>query len=520
MVRHERMAWGSPVTALKTKDTIPMWPAIFLVVLAGFVFAGLFVERELLPEWRSGIHPYLLLAAGVALVGLAIVFVLWLKLRKAELLALQASEARYRSLFETAPIPIVEQDLSALKAYIDTLRDHGIQDLATHLETHPDDLRRAASLIKADAANQAALDFFAVTSFEELLAATPAMVAADPGRSFSRGIVALARGHHRFADAVTTVKIANGDERQIRLHMALDPLQGATWRRVVTSIFDVTDQQRVEQALRQAGEELEVRVAKRTAEIDMINQGLRDEIEARRATEEELRTTLAEKDLLSREVSHRVRNNFAMVIALLDLQAGYINDPAAVASLRELQQRVQAMAMAHQRLYRSAIGDRIDMEPYTRDLVANLVHAFGSHVHGLGVGVGVARALWPIDTAIPCGMLLTELISNALKHAYVADPAPDVNHLLQVAVRSEPTNLVLEVADNGKGLPPDIRAGGRETLGMRLVGILADQLRATVQVRSAPGLGTTVTVTMPPPEAEPGRIGPLATSAGSEVNPT
>jgi PAS domain-containing protein len=262
--------------------------------------------------------------------------------------ALRESEARYRLLFETTPIPIVEQDLSELKRFIDGLRSRGVHDLASHLETNAEDMRRAGSLVKAVAGNQSALDFFAVTSLEELNELLPALLAADPGGSFRRCLVALARGHHRTEDQARVLG-AGGGERQIRLHLALDPSQAATWSRVVGSFVDLTPQLQTEQALRQSQEELEDKVIRRTRETAMVNLALHDEIAVRSATEAELRDALAEKQLLAVEVYGRVAQSLAEAVALIAAHAERASDPRAEEDLHELARHVDAVAASYRR---------------------------------------------------------------------------------------------------------------------------------------------------------------------------
>jgi len=217
-----------------------------------------------------------------------------------------------------------------------------------------------------------------------------------------------------------------------------------------------------------------------TQKIDLI-QELREE-HAR------LARSLAEKEVLIKEVHHRVKNNLQIVASLLRLQAQATKDQAAAAVLRESQHRVEAMAMIHEQLYGAADLREVKLAPQARLLMGNLFNSFGvdpSRICG-EVVVDAGEDDPPVlgvDQAIPVLLILNELISNALKHGFPQERTGSI----RVEAHSRDSRMELAVIDDGIGVPEDL--GGREskTLGLQIVEILARQLRGTWELKRQGG---------------------------------
>lgn len=214
-----------------------------------------------------------------------------------------------------------------------------------------------------------------------------------------------------------------------------------------------------------------------------------DVTEERRA-EDRLRASLREKEVLLKEIHHRVKNNLQIVSALLDLQSGYAADPAVVAMFRESQDRVRSMSLIHERLYRSADLAGVDFAEYTRQLAGDLFRAYLVDAD-VSLDLVVDVPPLPIDVAIPCGLLLNELISNSLKHGFRDRPAGTVHVEL---IRGQ-AQTALTVADDGCGPPPDLNFRQAKSFGLQLVYTLAEQLEGAVEFVT--GSGTAVTVRFP-----------------------
>ena len=189
----------------------------------------------------------------------------------------------------------------------------------------------------------------------------------------------------------------------------------------------------------------------------------------------EVRRSLAEKETLLREVHHRVKNNLNVVSSLLSLQSSMIKDPdQAITAFQSARDRVAAMSLVHEELYKSLKFSRIDMKPYAETLVHNIARA-----HGLGgrvaVEVEVEPVELPVDTAVPCGLILNELVTNAFKYAFPGDREGRVD---VVFTRCQAGSVQLTVKDNGVGFPSE-RSDG-DSLGLTLVDLLARQISGQV----------------------------------------
>ncbi len=168
--------------------------------------------------------------------------------------------------------------------------------------------------------------------------------------------------------------------------------------------------------------------------------------------EADVRASLREKEVMLQEIHHRVKNNLQVVSSLLNLQASRVADRQAQDVLRDSQNRVRSMALVHEKLYRSPDLARIDLAEYTRSLVSQLRRTYTEEAGRIALRVEAAGCQVGIDTSIACGLILNELVSNALKHAFPGDRAGEIVVELQAA---GPERRVLRVADDGVGFPPE-----------------------------------------------------------------
>ena len=186
---------------------------------------------------------------------------------------------------------------------------------------------------------------------------------------------------------------------------------------------------------------------------------------------EGLKQALADKDMLIREVHHRVKNNLLVIQSLLNLQSSKIKDEDTKGLFNESQDRVQAMSMIHERLYQSTDLSSVDFPEYIRSLVTLLFRNYKMDATNVTLKIDIPEITLDIDTIIPCGLIINELVSNAFKHAF-----PHGMGELYVGMEEEGENKVLVVKDNGIGLPDKIDIYHTNTLGMQIVGALSTQL--------------------------------------------
>jgi two-component sensor histidine kinase len=205
---------------------------------------------------------------------------------------------------------------------------------------------------------------------------------------------------------------------------------------------------------------------------------------------EEKEGLLEEKGWMLKEIHHRVKNNLQIISSLLSTQVDFLRDPAALAALRESQNRVQAMALVHQKLYQSDNLALVDMQAYIADLTEHLLESFDCQ-GTVRAQLHVAPARLDIALATPLGLILNEAITNALKHAF----PPGRTGTLTVALRPlEAPRWELRIADDGVGLPPGAERRRHESLGLAMIEGLSKQIGGALQLAPAGGGGVQLTL--------------------------
>jgi two-component sensor histidine kinase len=199
---------------------------------------------------------------------------------------------------------------------------------------------------------------------------------------------------------------------------------------------------------------------------------------------EVIQTSLGEKETLLREIHHRVKNNLQIISSLLNIQSENISDPSVISSIREGQSRVQAMSLIHQNLYQSEHLNNVDIENYLKQLVVYLSEMFAKEGKEVTVEVEANNINFDIDTAIPLGLIVNELVSNAYKYAFEQQDSGKIKIGIK-ALNDE--DYELHVDDDGKGLPSDFNPAKSKSLGLKLVNILSRQLRGKFSSESSKG---------------------------------
>ncbi len=198
-----------------------------------------------------------------------------------------------------------------------------------------------------------------------------------------------------------------------------------------------------------------------------------------KCAEEKMKAAFAEKVVLLREVHHRVKNNLQIISSLLDLQSDYLGDEQSRAIIRESQNRIRSMALIHQKLYQSESYAFVNFREYIEELATDLFVTYAREPHLIQLNVAVGDVTLGMDDAIPCGLIVNELVSNSLKHAF-----PDGRRgVISVQCHTvDDGRVALTVADTGVGLPSGFDCGNTESLGLQLVDMLVRQLAGTVTI--------------------------------------
>jgi PAS domain S-box-containing protein len=217
--------------------------------------------------------------------------------------------------------------------------------------------------------------------------------------------------------------------------------------------------------------------------------GIGNDITEKKLAEEKIRQSLQEKEVLLKEVHHRVKNNLQVISSILNLQSSYVKDQGTLNILKESQNRIKSMAFIHESLYQTKDFTSINFSEYVVNLSHNLIQSYSNFDNEIKLNLDIQNVFLNLDLAIPCGLIINEIVSNALKYAFV-DKTGDCEVSVKMTLSDE--NLVLEVADNGIGLPKEIDYRNTQSLGLQLVVTLTDQLNGTIEMDSANGTKYTI----------------------------
>ena len=272
-----------------------------------------------------------------------------------------------------------------------------------------------------------------------------------------------------------------------------------------------------------AASRLKLNIPPRTADVmDIIAAKASAEIERMHA-EEQIKASLREKEVLLKEIHHRVKNNMQIISSLLNLQTESVDDENIRQILRKSQNRVKSMALVHEKLYQTEDLSSIDFGEYTRSLTARLLHSFGDKSYGVQIMMDIDEVYLDVNKAIPCGLIINEIVTNSIKHAFTArttgvdknkyegkgiikifmrkiadcelspEDGPGASHRsdnhivgqnadFKSEIRNPKSEIIkLFISDNGIGLPEGLDYRNTKTLGMELVTTLVDQLKGTIE---------------------------------------
>ncbi|MCA6574242.1 MAG: sensor histidine kinase [Pseudanabaena sp.] len=210
--------------------------------------------------------------------------------------------------------------------------------------------------------------------------------------------------------------------------------------------------------------------------------GAASDITELKEVENRLQASLAEKEVLLREIHHRVKNNLSVIDSLLSMQARYVSDIEALKSLSDSQRRIHTMSLIHEQLYHSHDVCKVDFCEYLQRLVVNLYSSSNFNTNQIELKLDLQPALLNIDTAISLGLIVNELLTNSFKHAFPDNLKGLIEVILHEDTNNEQHRLHLTIRDNGIGIPQNIDVSSTASLGLRLVKILTQQLRAKLDL--------------------------------------
>lgn len=219
-----------------------------------------------------------------------------------------------------------------------------------------------------------------------------------------------------------------------------------------------------------------------TGEVKVM--GILRDVTGRKLAEDKVKASLREKNVLLREIHHRVKNNMQIISSLLRLQSRLIRDDKLNEMFKESQNRIRSMALIHEKLYQTEDFTKINFAEYIRSLTVHLFHTYRVNPNIIRMNTDVQNVFLDINKAIPCGLIINELVSNSLKHAF-----PD-NKRGEICIKlssNKQQKIILTVSDNGIGLPKSVDFNDPETLGLQLVSDLIHQIEGTIKLERANG---------------------------------
>jgi two-component sensor histidine kinase len=237
-------------------------------------------------------------------------------------------------------------------------------------------------------------------------------------------------------------------------------------------------------ALRKDGSELPVEIGLNSIDTDegpVVLAAVID-ISERKQREEHVRAALREKELLLGEIHHRVKNNLQLIDSLIDLQTFRVQDAEALAALRDSQNRIRSMLLIHQTLYLSKDFARVDLQAFLKTLLPALMESYTTSADRIELHIDAEQVQLPINAAVPCGLVVNELVTNSLKHAFPGELRGNI----WVELSLQPDREVrLSISNDGVPIPEDLDFSRSTSLGMKLVSLLTDQMQGRLEIQRA-----------------------------------
>lgn len=351
---------------------------------------------------------------------------------------LDVSQRHYKSLFDDCPAPIWDEDFSKIKEYIENLKSQGVQDIRSHFETYPKALEECASLLIVNDVNQAVLDLNEATSKEHMLNNFTDLINEKSPRYVIDQFVAIAN-NERSCEFDAELITFSGVKRHV--HLKWTVVQGFenNYGKVYLTTTDVT---------------------KRIIAENLL-----------------LQHSNKEKELLLKEIHHRVKNNLQIVTSLLNLQANSIEDEKTKSLFEISLHRINSMALVHELLYQSKDFSQINYGRYLERLIHPLIDSMNPTGSSILLKIEADDISLNINTSIPLGLLINEIITNSLKHGFEANQTGEIYLRLHDDGES---NFRLCIGDNGNGYDNNFNIENADSLGLQLIHSLTEQLSGTI----------------------------------------
>jgi two-component sensor histidine kinase/PAS domain-containing protein len=354
---------------------------------------------------------------------------------------IKCSEERYRSIFDTSGVSLWEENHYELYMLLEELKKTGVTDLRAYIADHPEFVEAAIKYAKIIDVNQATLNLFK----------------SDNKKLFMRSLGSTFTPQSMFVFIDLLVSIFNGNN-VFESEIQYKDLEG----NYLDAIFKVVDPEKKE-----AGKTSIVSITDITTRVE---------------TEKKLLTILEEKNTLLRELYHRTKNNMQVIIAMLNLRSSMLKEKSASIAFNEIIDKIQSMSLVHEKLYKSENLTVIKLDEYIQDLLNLIVYNKSHGVHEISIIFDLESVNVDIDKAIPCGLIINELLSNINRHAFINQTEREIKVSLHNLI-DEQAELIIQ--DNGEGMPEGYTLDECDTLGLKTVIALGEeQLHGKVELIS------------------------------------
>jgi PAS domain S-box-containing protein len=365
--------------------------------------------------------------------------------QKAAEARLKASEKRYKYLFDQSPTSIWEEDFSAAKKYLTNLQNMGVKDLVAYLQEHPEKLTHCTNLVKVLDVNNKTLEIFNAVKKTDLTQNLTNILAEKGRRPFIDQLVSYANDETEFINETVNTTY-DGQEINVLIRSNVVPGYEKTYAKVLVSLIDITQQKQKDMRLAQS---------------------------------------LQEKNTLLKELYHRTKNNMQIISSMLRLKSAQIKDATVVEIFNNINNKIQAMSLVHKKLYQNKDLSQINLKDYIQDLVDLLIRSYhiGSDLIELQYRMDDIYIM--MDSAVPLGLCLNELITNSFKYAF----APQVPGKLFISLQRNGKYINLKIADSGKINKIDFDPSHPGSMGLKTVyNLVQNQLNGTIDFSIEDGL--------------------------------
>jgi len=370
--------------------------------------------------------------------------------RKQAELDLMESEQKYRQLFEDAPISLWEKDFSIIKHWLNNREDLPSDNLESYFLERPEMVRKLFQKVKILDVNQRTLKLYKEEHKNSLIKGLNSIFTEHTWKDFARSLAAIARGDQNFT-AETRHKTLDGEIRDVSIHWKVAPGYEKSYARVLHSEFDITEQKKAE---------------------------------------EQIRENLREKNILLAEIHHRVKNNMAVISSLLTLQSEFQSDADPEKILRDTRNRIQSMGLVHELVYEHDNFAEINFRPLLERLVQILSDVYLVNDKEISVNVSCDDVQLDLNRSMPCTLIANELMSNAFQHAFSQSDKGNID----VIFEKKADTYRLVIRDDGEGIddPGDLENPG--SFGYTIIHGLVQQIRGDISFSAEnPGLSVEVT---------------------------